>query len=352
MLTNIFDTAAISQFRTIIDESEHILLTCHKSPDGDAIGSTMGLCTVLKHAGKKARVIVPNAFSDNLKFLPQCDDIIVCENAETAEVQDLFDKADLLLCLDFNDARRTQGLQPYIENCKAKKVLIDHHLSPKHFCDLEFSYPEMSSTCELVYRLVVATGLESEMTKLSCSYIYMGLVTDTGNFAYNSSNPETFLIAAELIKRGIDKNTIYNKAFNTQKENSIRLQSCALQHSMKVKREYGIALVTLSQDTLRKYYYTTGDTEGLVNVPLKIPEVFCSVFMREDENCIKVSMRSQGEFSVRDLCEKYFNGGGHLNASAGEFYGTLDEAVNAYYAMLLKEKNNLLEYKDKYSNKK
>ena len=127
---------------------------------------------------------------------------------------------------------------------------------------------------------------------------------------------------------GIDKNGIYNRAFNTQKENSIRLQSYALQHSMKVKREYGVALITISQETLRRYYYTNGDTEGLVNVPLKIPEVFCSVFMREDESCIKISMRSQGDFSVRDLCERYFGGGGHKRAAGCIMQGSIYDVVN------------------------
>ena len=352
MIKNIFSEAQIESLKSILDSSESIVLTCHKSPDGDAVGATMGFCQVLKQLGKKARVVVPNTPADNLRFLPQSDTIMCADEAEEAALAEVFAQADLLLCMDYNDAKRTQGLCPYIEQSTAKKVLIDHHMFPKHFCDLEFSFPDLSSTCELAFRMVMALGLEEKMGKLAASYFYMGLVTDTGNFAYNSSNPETFMIAAKLLSYGIDKNGIYNRAFNSQKENSIRLQSYALQHSLKVKREYGIALITISQDTLRRYYYTNGDTEGLVNVPLKIPEVFCSVFMREDESCIKISMRSQGDFSVRDLCERYFGGGGHLNAAAGEYQGTLEEAVNMYYAMLLKEKNNILAYKEKYINGK
>lgn len=352
MIKNIFSEAQIELLKSILDSSESIVLTCHKSPDGDAVGATMGFCQVLKQLGKKARVVVPNTPADNLRFLPQSDTIMCADEAEEAALAEVFAQADLLLCMDYNDAKRTQGLCPYIEQSTAKKVLIDHHMFPKHFCDLEFSFPDLSSTCELAFRMVMALGLEEKLGKLAASYFYMGLVTDTGNFAYNSSNPETFMIAAKLLSYGIDKNGIYNRAFNSQKENSIRLQSYALQHSLKVKREYGIALITISQDTLRRYYYTNGDTEGLVNVPLKIPEVFCSVFMREDESCIKISMRSQGDFSVRDLCERYFGGGGHLNAAAGEYQGTLEEAVNMYYAMLLKEKNNILAYKEKYINGK
>ena len=352
MIKNIFKDEQIAQLKSILEVSRNVVLTCHKSPDGDAVGSTMGFCQVLKQMGKNARVAVPNTPPDNLRFLPQADTMLCADVAEEQELTRLFDEADLLLCMDYNDVKRIQSLTSYVEQSSAKKVLIDHHMYPKHFCDLEFSFPEMSSTCELAYRLVMAMNLEDKVGKLGASYFYMGLVTDTGNFAYNSSNPETFEIAASLLGYGIDKNGIYNRAFNTQKENSIRLQSYALQHSMKVKREYGVALITISQETLRRYYYTNGDTEGLVNVPLKIPEVFCSVFMREDESCIKISMRSQGEFSVRDLCERYFGGGGHLNASAGEFYGTLEEAVNMFYVMLLKEKNNFLEYKEKYINRK
>ena len=214
MIKNIFSEAQIESLKSILDSSESIVLTCHKSPDGDAVGATMGFCQVLKQLGKKARVVVPNTPADNLRFLPQSDTIMCADEAEEAALAEVFAQADLLLCMDYNDTKRTQGLCPYIEQSTAKKVLIDHHMFPKHFCDLEFSFPDLSSTCELAFRLVMALGLEEKMGKLAASYFYMGLVTDTGNFAYNSSNPETFMIAAKLLGYGIDKNGIYNRAFN------------------------------------------------------------------------------------------------------------------------------------------
>ncbi len=348
MLTDIVESSKIELLREAIESSENVVLTCHKSPDGDAVGSTMGLREVLRRMGKKATVITPNLAAPNLLFLPYADEIVAYEEGDSAAAERAIAAADLIFCMDFNDIRRAQGLQPLLEQSSARKVMIDHHLNPDDFCDISFSFPDISSTCELTFRLLDLLGMTELISTTAASYLYMGLVTDTGNFAYNSNNPETFEIAAALLRKGVNKNRIYARAFNQQKDNSMRLQGCALAHSMKIKRDLGVALITLSKDVLRRYYYTNGDTEGLVNQPLKIPEVFWSVFMREDDDCVKVSMRSVGDFSVRDLCERYFGGGGHLNAAAGECHGTLNDALGMYYAMLIKEKDNILEHKEKY----
>lgn len=348
MKNDIVESSKIDELRDLMQKSNKFVLTCHKSPDGDAVGSTMGLSEMLKCMGKTTYVVMPNMPSANLLFLPDGDEILPYEEGDRQYIEKVVAEADVVFCMDFNDTNRLQNLQPVIESCGAKRVLIDHHIGPKDFCDLKFSFPSLSSTCELVYRLLAMLGMENKISKLSASYLYMGLVTDTGNFAYNSNNPETFEVAAALLRRGVDKDRIYARAFNQQKDNSMRLQGYALAHSMKVKRDYGVALVTLPRDVLRRYFYTNGDTEGLVNQPLKIPEVFWSVFMREDDECVKVSMRSVGEFSVRDMCERYFNGGGHKNAAAGEYHGKLEDALSVYYAMLLKEKEYILEQKEKY----
>lgn len=352
MLTDVVDSSKIATLQSIIDASEKVVLTCHKSPDGDAVGSTMGLREVLRRMGKNATVITPNMAAPNLLFLPYADEILSFEEGDKEAIAKVIADADLIFCMDYNDVSRSQGLQPLLEQSQARKVMIDHHLNPVEFCDLSFSFPEMSSTCELTFRLFNSLGLVDSISTIAASYLYMGLVTDTGNFAYNSNNPETFEIAAALLRKGVNKNRIYARAFNQQKDNSMRLQGCALAHSMRIKRDLGVALITLSKDVLRRYYYTNGDTEGLVNQPLKIPEVFWSVFMREDDDCVKVSMRSVGSFSVRDLCERYFGGGGHLNAAAGEYHGTLEGALGVYYAMLLKEKTNIMEHKDKYNKER
>lgn len=348
MISDIVESSKIAELRDLVQKCNNFVLTCHKSPDGDAVGSTMGLSELLKCLGKSTHVVMPNMPSPNLLFLPSCDEIMPYEEGDRQHIESVVEKADVIFCMDFNDTNRLQNLQPVIESSSAKRVMIDHHIGPKDFCDLNFSFPLMSSTCELVYRLLVMLGLENRISKLSASYMYMGLVTDTGNFAYNSNNPETFEVAASLLRKGVDKDRIYARSFNQQKDNSMRLQGYALAHSMKVKRDYGVALVTLAKDVLRRYYYTNGDTEGLVNQPLRIPEVFWSVFMREDDECVKVSMRSVGDFSVRDMCERYFNGGGHKNAAAGEYHGKLEDALSVYYGMLLKEKNYILEQKEKY----
>lgn len=332
-----------------IANSDSIILTCHKSPDGDAIGSTMGLCLLLRHIGKQATVVVPNAPARNLLFLPGAQDIIVYAPDNADNVRQRFEQASLIFCMDFNDASRAQDLGPLIEQSPAHKVMVDHHESPKKFCDITISAPKLSSTCELTYLLINSLGAADKLGKEGASFLYMGIVTDTGNFAYNSSRPQTLLTAAALLEYGIDKDDIYRRAYNCQSENSLRLHGYALSRALKVKQASGVGLIVLRRDTLQKYFYTNGDTEGLVNKPLKIPGVFWTVFMREDDTCIKISMRSIGTFSVRRLCELYFGGGGHDNAAAGEFHGTMDEALNAFYTMLLKEKENIIKYKETHA---
>ena len=192
----------------------------------------------------------------------------------------------------------------------------------------------MSSTCELVFRALMGIGLMRKIGKKAAECLYTGMMTDTGNFSYNSNNPDLYLIVAELVARGINKDRIYNLAINTSSADRLRLLGYALSQKMQVFPEKHAALITLGKEELERFNYKKGDTESLVNMPLQIPDVQWSIFMREDDNFVKISARSQGEFAVNSICEKYFNGGGHKNAAGGEFYGTLDEAVATFNALL------------------
>ena len=208
--------------------------------------------------------------------------------------------------------------------------MIDHHLDPENFCDLTISYSRMSSTCELVLRALMGIGLMKQINRKVAECLYCGMMTDTGNFSYNSNTADIYLIVAELVARGINKDRIYNLAMNTSSADRLRLIGFALAEKMQVFPESHAALITLSKDELIRYNYKKGDTESLVNMPLQVPDVQWSVFLRDDEDYIKVSSRSQGDFAVNTICEKHFNGGGHKNAAGGEFYGTLDEAVATF----------------------
>jgi phosphoesterase RecJ-like protein len=225
-------------------------------------------------------------------------------------------------------------LAEFIEPLKVPRVLIDHHLDPDSIFDIAISHPDASSTCELVFRVFMQMGLLRYMDRMAASCLYVGLTTDTGGFAYSCDNPEFYEILASIMRRNIDRIGLYNKAMNTFSADSIRLQGFALSEKMQLFPEQGAALITLSKEELERFNYQRGDTETLVNKPLAIPEIYWSVFMREDTDRIKVSCRSQGDFSVSDICARYFNGSGHENAAGGDFYGSLDDAVAVFHQIM------------------
>lgn len=214
-----------------------------------------------------------------------------------------------------------------ISKSPAKKVVIDHHLDPRIEGEIVISRPEISSTSALLYIFMWQAGWTRHLTRNSAACIYTGMMTDTGNFSYNSNDPDLYLIIHDLMRKGIDKDNLYKLVMNTSSESRIRIMGFA-QYRMQILQPHRAAVIMLSEDELKEFGYSKGDTEGLVNIPLSMPEVTYSVFLREDaKNCVKVSMRSKGEFSVSRICEEHFGGGGHTNAAGGEFNGSLDKAL-------------------------
>ncbi len=333
MITPIIDEKAIERLRAMINGVQRIAITCHKSPDGDALGSTLALCHVLRRLGKDAVVVTPDMAPRSLEFIPGVHDIVVFTKHEL-RARHVLQEAQLICCLDFNAMKRIDRLAEIIEPLKTPRVLIDHHLGPEDVFDLAISFPEASSTCELVFRVLMQLGLLKFMDRYTASCLYVGLLTDTGGFAYSCENPEFYEIVASVMRRRFDRITLYNKAMNTFSADSLRLQGYAINEKMDLYPECGVALITLDKEELERFNYNRGDTETLVNKPLAIPGIYWSVFMREDADKIKLSCRSQGDFSVSDICEHYFNGGGHKNAAGGEFDGTIDEAVQVFHQVL------------------
>jgi len=333
MISSIIDEHTIERLRSFINGVNRIVITCHKSPDGDALGSTLALCHVLRRLGKDAVVVTPDMPPKSLEFIPGLRDLVVFTKHEL-RARHVLNEAQLLFCLDFNSMKRIDRLAELVEPLKVRRVLIDHHLDPDDAFDIVISHPEASSTCELVFRVIMQMGLLRMMDRLAASCLYVGLLTDTGGFAYSCDNPEFYEILASVLRRRIDRIGLYNKAMNTFSADSLRLQGYAISEKMQLFPEQGAALITLSKEDLERFNYNRGDTETLVNKPLAVPEIYWSVFLREDADKIKVSCRSQGDFSVSDICAKYFNGGGHFNAAGGDFVGTLDEAVAAFHQVL------------------
>lgn len=315
---------SVKEFIKLIEESERIVLTCHVHPDGDAIGSTLGLWHLLKAIGKQPSVVVPDVPPRSLRFLPDFNEIAVYTRHDPYCTR-LVDECDLILCCDFNKPSRQDHLAPLIQEAKAPKILIDHHEEPDMDCVVQFSYPEMSSTCELVFRIIAACGLYSDLNRSAATCLLTGLITDTQNFTVNCKNPDVYEILTKLMEKGAEKDKIITECVKACSYNSLKLKSYAICEKLEIFPEHRCCLITLGRDELDKYQYEKGDTEGLVNEPLNIRGMVYSVFMREDPDCIKVSARSKHNFPVSKICGDLFNGGGHLQASGGEFKGSLEE---------------------------
>lgn len=326
MISRKIDQKNIDRAKTLIDAAEHVTIICHTGPDGDAIGSSLAAAHVLTALGKDAKVVIPDSYQENLRGLPGAKEIVDASKYFEFACQ-LLNEADLILCLDFNEPRRTGRMAEALEASAAPKILIDHHLDPDIKAEVVISHTDMPATAYLLFRFLCRLELFNFIDKNAAECILAGMMTDTGNFAYNCNDPELYIVVAELLRKGADKEKLNNILFNTFSANCLRLNSYAILRKMELIPEIHCSLIVLSRDELNRFHYNRGDTEGLVNRPLAIPKVVFSVFMREESDCIRISMRSQGDFAVNTLCNKYFGGGGHLNAAGGEYYGTLDEAV-------------------------
>ncbi|MFV0544774.1 MAG: DHH family phosphoesterase [Bacteroides sp.] len=341
MLTKVIDQTKIDHFEKWIDRADKIVIVSHVSPDGDAIGASLGLYHFLNSLEKTVNVIVPNAFPDFLKWMPGSKDILLYDRYQ--EFADkLIAEADVICCLDFNAIKRVDEMATAVASSPARKAMVDHHLHPEEFCQIVMSYPHISSTSELIFRLICRLGAFSDITKECAECIYTGMMTDTGSFTYNSNNQEIYFIISELLSKGIDKDDIYRKVYNTYSESRLRLMGYVLSN-MKVYKNHNAALISLRKDEQSQFDYIKGDSEGFVNIPLSIKDVRFSCFLREDteKRMIKISLRSVGKFPCNRLAADFFNGGGHLNASGGEFYGTMEEAMDTFEKALEKYKSLL-----------
>lgn len=326
MISKVIAEEKIQQVRKLIEKNDKIVILTHMSPDGDAIGSTLGLFHFLNELDKEVSVIIPNEMPDFLKWMDGAKDIVVYEKY-TEFAEQLMTEAELIFCLDFNARKRVDCIEPALVKSKAKKVMVDHHPYPEDFCDVTISYPQICATGELVFRLICRMG-QFELINHACAEaIYIAMMTDTGAFTYNSESPEIYTIVAELIKLGVKKDLVYQKIFHTNSADRMKLMGYSLSDKLKIFPQFEMAIISLTRSELKRFNHQPGDTEGFVNIPLSISGIRCSVFFREDEQKIKISFRSKGNFAVNRIASDYFSGGGHTNAAGGEFYGTMAEAV-------------------------
>ena len=329
MNIDIMNEDQLVQMNQLISNANNILITCHKSPDGDAIGATLAWAEYLTSIGKEPTMIVPDQFPDFLTWLPNSQKIVRYDkHREKCDM--LFKIADLIFCLDYNTPSRVDEMEQSLVNSPANRVLIDHHLKPEVPAVLTISQPEACSTCELIFRIVWQMGAFEQQTKHFAVPVYCGMMTDTGGFLYNSTRSEIYFIISQLLTKHIDKDRIYRNVYHNYSEDRIRLMGYVLYEKLVYIPEYNAAFYTLTKDELRRFHFIKGDAEGLVNIPQQIKGLKLSISLREDTdkpNIIWVSLRSVDDFPCNLMAEQFFNGGGHLNASGGRINGTMQDAI-------------------------
>ena len=326
--------AQIQQLSSLLQGKKHILIFTHVAPDGDAMGSSLGLQHWLNRnvqGIEEVQVVVPTPFPPFLAWLPGADKVLVGTMQE-AEIQAVASRADLVFCLDFGEPKRVEALADTLTSLTCPKIMIDHHTSPdEQMADLVISYPAAPATCFLVLEMLnKMPSPGAQLPYETAVAIYTGLMTDTGNFAYNSNNPELYEMIAQLLRAGINKDEIFDNVFNQYSVDRLRFTGYCLYHKMRIFPKYHTALIALSSDELRRFNFQSGDAEGIVNMPLQIGAIKYSVFIREDVDEIKMSFRSQGDRPVNDFAREVFNGGGHVNAAGGESHLSLAATVKLF----------------------
>ena len=322
--------------------SDNILIISHINPDGDSVGAQLALYHYFKSKDKNVSLMAPNNLQEFLKWMDGADQInIFIKDRKKSRL--LIERADLIIMLDFNQPDRLGEAEEYVVASNARKVIIDHHLNPGKFADLLISDPSKCSTSELIHELVCEINGAKFMNRSYAEALYVGIITDTGNFEHGSYTSRTFRIVADLLDSGIKKETIINLIYNNFSSDRIRLQGFALNQRMVVLPEFRTAYIYLSKNDLKEYNHVKGDTEGFVNMPLSIKGINFSALFIEKDNFIKLSFRSKGKFPSNEFAFKYFSGGGHLNASGGEFSDTLENTI-AYFLKVLEE--NIWRFED------
>lgn len=316
------------------DKSLPIVIVTHTNPDGDAVGSSLGLYEYLRLRGHKhLQVITPNNYPEFLKWMPNNDQVLYAVDHATQAKKKILE-AGILFCLDFNALNRTELLEKPLRNSTGYKIMIDHHPQPEEAFDLMLSDVKASSTAELVFEFIAALGGEELLNREAAECLFAGIITDTGSFSYSNNNPRTYEIASRLIAMGVDATRVNQAVYNTYSEHRLRLLGYCLGEKMKVFPRHHAAYISLTAEELKRFKHTEGDTEGVVNYPLSIKDIKLSAIFIERKNHIKISFRSVGDIDVNFLAREHFQGGGHKNASGGKYYDTMENTLKKFESLL------------------
>tara|TARA_R110002072_G_scaffold301400_1_gene481027 strand:- start:25343 stop:26341 length:999 start_codon:yes stop_codon:yes gene_type:complete len=310
-----------------ITNAENIVITSHRSPDGDSIGSSMGMYHFIKALGKESKICHPDKCPEFIEWAKGVVRIATFEDNEQ-EVKDDLKNADLIFCLDYNGANRLgKEMAPYLEQATGTKVMIDHHLDPDDFVDIAISESNVCSTSQLVYELIESSGNLNLLNQAIGTPLYLGIMTDTGSFRYSSLTSRTHEILASLLSHGVMHSEIHEATFDNNRIDKLKLRAHIIAERLEFLEELHVAIISVTEEELERFNHIKGDTEGLVNVALSMEGVKVAVFFRESGDMIKISFRSKGDVAVNGLAGDHFQGGGHKNASGGASFVGLDETI-------------------------
>ena len=313
-------------FDAVIQSNRHFTLACHVNPDGDAIGSVLAMSEFLRSRGKEVKMVVANDFPDFLHWMPGADDFLIFEK-DADLCKEAIAGAECIMMLDFNNLSRSGILHNEIGKTRVPRVLIDHHRDPEvsqFYC--LYSNTCVSSTSEIVTEIILHYGKEY-LTESICTNLLVGIMTDTGSFAHSIYHPRTFELVSLLVEKSQSYSMIHQLVYDTMSENRLRLLGFAINNRMEVLDDYSTAIIALNKSDLERFNYQVGDTEGVVNFPLSMKKIKMAVLVTERQDQIRLSFRSKGVFSVHELANKYFKGGGHTNAAGGTLTCSFEEAV-------------------------
>lgn len=331
--TTLFSKINLTELESKLKSSRSIVITAHKSPDGDAVGSTLALWNVLTKIGLNATVVLPDGFPAFLSWMNGADKIVL-HDKETKKAEELILNADVLFSLDYNDFSRTGKMADALRKSEAFKVMIDHHPDPSNETNILVSSTAECATAQMVFQFIASMGWKKNINVKAAECIYCGMMTDTGSFRFSSTTAKTHFIVAELMAIGLDNTYVHNAVFDNDSETRLRLLGYALSEKMKILPELKASYFILTAQELKKFGYKTGDTEGLVNYGLAVKGVMMSAIFIEGEEQIKISFRSKGKVPVNEFSRSWFNGGGHTNAAGGSLNCNLKDAESLFLEKL------------------
>jgi len=331
----------LAELKEILTQPQKIVITTHHKPDGDALGSSLGLYHYLKQQQHEVAVITPTDYPYFLQWMPGNDNVIIFTEKKERSAE-LVQEANLIFCLDFNSLSRINDLGELVKSSEAKKIMIDHHLDPENFDDFRHWNTTASSAAQLVYEFIhELLGDKRSITAEVATCLYTGIMTDTGSFRFPTTTSNVHRISADLIDLGADNATIHQLVYDHASENRLRFLGYCLSNKLEILPEYNTALIVVSREEMNRFNINTGDTEGIVNYALSINDIRLAAFIIERKDKVKISLRSSGTFPANEICKDHFHGGGHRNAAGGQSEDTLQQVVHQFKTLLPEYKNLL-----------